>query len=280
MKGERSATMSINLDAAANMLFSMEPMRKPITQAIISSSNLPEGGHGLDVGCGIGLQTLLLAQAAGMNGHVAGVDISTSFLGIAQELAQQAGMADHVSFQPGSWDQIPYEKSTFDWVWSMDAACYAPHEPVSTIHELARVIKPGGRLILGYWSSQTLLPGYPALEARFNATPAGIAPFLNDSRPDAHFLNTLNWMQQAGVVNTYAETFVQTVCAPLTPDLRQALTELFAMRWGTVERDVSAEDWQAYLDLCRAESPEYILDRSGYYAFFTYSVFYGSIPGR
>lgn len=135
--------MSINLDAAANMLFSMEPLRKPLMQAIISSSNLPEGGRGLDVGCGIGLQTLLLAKAAGSNGHVAGVDISTSFLEIAQELARQAGMAEHVSFQPGGWDQIPYEECTFDWVWSMDAACYAPNDPASTIHELARVIKPG-----------------------------------------------------------------------------------------------------------------------------------------
>lgn len=265
-------------DAAANMLFSMEPLRRLIVQAIITSSNLSEGSNGLDIGCGIGLQTLLLAEAVGPKGHVVGIDFSPSFLEIARELARQARLADQVSFQHGSWTQIPYEESTFDWVWSLDAACYAPNDPVSTIHELARVIKPGGKLILGYWSSQNLLPGYPALEARLNATPAGIAPFLYDSPPAAHFLYTLNWMKQAGLVNTRTETFVQTHSAPLAPNLRKALAELIEMRWGAIEHHVSVEDWQAYLGLCREESPEYILDRPGYTAFFTYSVFCGAIP--
>ena len=265
-------------DAAADILFSMEPLRRPIVQAMITSLNLPEGSHGVDTGCGIGLQTLLLAEGAGPKGHVVGIDFSPSFLEIARELARQAGLANQVSFQHGSWDQLSFDDSTFDWVWSLDAACYAPNDPLSTIHELARLIKPGGKLILGYWSSQCLLPGYPALEARLNATPAGIAPFRNDSPPAAHFLYTLDWMQQAGLVNTRTETFVQTHSAPLAPDLRKALAMLFDMRWGMAEHDISVEDWQAYLRLCREESPEYILDRPGYTAFFTYSVFCGSIP--
>lgn len=265
-------------DAVADMLFSMEPLRRPIVQDIINSVNLPEESRGLDVGCGIGLQTLLLAQAAGPSRHVVGMDFSPSFLEIARELAQQAGLEDQVSFQHGSWDQVPFDDNTFDWVWSLDAACYAPNDPVSTIHELARVIKPGGKLILGYWSSQCLLPGYPALEARLNATPAGIAPFMNAPRPDVHFLYTLNWMQQAAMVNTHSETFVRTISNPQAPDLRKALAMLLDMRWGMAGHDVSVEDWQAYLRLCREESPEYILNRSGYTAFFTYSVFCGSIP--
>jgi ubiquinone/menaquinone biosynthesis C-methylase UbiE len=272
--------MSINLNSAAKLLYCMEPMRRPIVQAIISSLELPGDSRGLDVGCGIGLQTLLLTQAVGPNGHVTGLDISTSFLEVARRLAQQAGLVDRVSFQQGSWDRIPYAKCTFDWAWSLDAAGYAPHEPMSTIYELARVIRPGGRLILGYWSSQCLLPGYPALEARLNASHAGIAPFLNDAKPGTHFLYTLSWMQQAGLVNTHAETFVQTISAPLAPSLRDALSELFAMRWGKAESDVSPEDWQAYLHLCQAGSPEFILNRPGYYAFFTYSVFYGTVPER
>ncbi len=272
--------MSLDLDAAAKMLYIMEPLRRPVMQAIIIAANLPGGGCGLDVGCGIGLQTLLLAQATGPKGHVTGMDISTSFLDTARVLARQAGMADRVSFQPGSWDQLTSGEQTFDWVWSMDAVGYAPGESVSIIGALARLIKPGGRLILGYWSSQCLLPGYPALEARLNASPAGIAPFVAGSTPDAHFLYTLRWMQQAGLVNTRAETFVHTVAAPLAPDLQKALTELLVMRWGSAGNDVSTEDWQTCQRLCRAESPDFILNRPGYCAFFTYSVFQGSVPEK
>jgi len=148
MKGWRE-TVALNLDSAAKMLYCMEPLRRPILQAILSSLQLPEGSRGLDAGCGIGLQTLLLAQAAGSHGHVTGLDTCASFLEIARALTGQVGLADRVSFRQGSWNQIPYEEGTFDWVWSIDAAGYAPQEPVSSVQELVRVIKPGGRLILG-----------------------------------------------------------------------------------------------------------------------------------
>jgi SAM-dependent methyltransferase len=268
------------LDPAAKMLYCMEPLRRPILQAILSSFHLPPGSRGLDVGCGIGLQAVLLAQAAGPQGHVTGLDASASLLETARALIGQAGLADRVSFQQGSWNQIPYQEKTFDWVWSMDAAGYAPHGPVTTIRELVRVIKPGGRLVLGYWSSQCLLPGYPALEARLNASSAGIAPFTMDGRPEAHFMNALGWMREAGLVDTRAETFVRTVSAPLDPSLRDALTDLFAMRWGTAEADVSSEDWREYLRLCQAGSHDCILNGPAYSAFFTYSVFSGTVPEK
>jgi demethylmenaquinone methyltransferase/2-methoxy-6-polyprenyl-1,4-benzoquinol methylase len=270
--------MTLNLDPAAKMLYDMEPLRRPIIQTILSSLHLPDGSRGLDVGCGIGLQTLMMAQVAGRHGNITGLDTSTSFLEIAKMLARQTGLADCLSFEQGSWNQLPYKESTFDWVWSMDAAGYAPCDPLTTVLELYRVIKPGGRLMLGYWSSQCLLPGYPALEARLNASPVGITPFTMTAQPENHFLHTLGWMQEAGLVDTRALTFVQTISAPLGYDLRNALTELFEMRWGNAEPDVSPEDWCEYQRLCRATSPDFILNNSTYYAFFTYSVFSGMVP--
>jgi ubiquinone/menaquinone biosynthesis C-methylase UbiE len=272
--------MSIKFDYAAKMMYCMEPLRKPIAQVIVSSLKLKQGTRGLDVGCGIGLQTMLLARAAGSKGHITGMDLSLSYLEVARELAMQAHLGQGTSFQQGSWSQIPYDKYTFDWVWSMDAAGYAPFEPVSTIRELVRVIKPQGRLVLAYWSSQCLLPGHPSLEARLNATPAGITPFMNDACPGAHFLHTLSWMSKAGLVNTHAETFIKSISGPLAPATREALIELFKMRWGMAELDISPEDWGEYQSLCQPDSPGFILNNPGYYAFFTYSVFYGTVPVR
>jgi demethylmenaquinone methyltransferase/2-methoxy-6-polyprenyl-1,4-benzoquinol methylase len=228
----------------ARLLSCMEPLRRPILQTIIASLNLPEGSRGLDVGCGIGLQALLLAQAVGPNGHVTGLDFCAPLLEMARTLTYQADMANRVSYQLSSWSQIPFAEGTFDWVWSIDSAGYAPDEPTATLRELARVVRSEGRLILGYWSSQCLLPGYPALEARLNATPAGVAPFRRNAKPAEQYLRTLGWMRAAGLQNIRVQTFVQTVSAPLETEMRNALAELFAMRWGTAEQDVSPEDWQ------------------------------------
>jgi len=57
-----------------------------------------------------------------------------------------------------------------------------------------------------------------------------------------------------------------------------AVASLFEMLWGTRQPKVSAQDWDECQRLCRPESPDFILDRPGYYAFFTYTMFRGKVP--
>ncbi len=268
------------LDKYAQSLLRSDPLRKPVFLRIISSLQLPEGSRGLDVGCGLGLQDLLLAEAVGNTGHVTGMDISESFLEAARQISRQSGLADRLTFRIGSWDQIPGDDEAFDWVWSADAAGYAAREPVRVVRELRRVIKPGGRLILLFWSSQCLLPGYPALEAELNTTRAGIAPFSPNADPGVHYLRCSGWMRAAGLVDIHADTFAHTVYAPLDKGVREALSDLFEMRWGTAEADVPAETWRAYQNLCSPASPDDILNNPDYCAFFTYSVFSGTVPAN
>jgi demethylmenaquinone methyltransferase/2-methoxy-6-polyprenyl-1,4-benzoquinol methylase len=45
------------------------------------------------------------------------------------------------------------------------------------------------------------------------------------------------------------------------------------MLWGTRQPEVSESDWRDYQRLCRPESPDFVLNQPGYYAFFTYTVF-------
>ncbi len=268
----------LETDPVARSLYRAEPLRRPLMQAMIDALQLPAGSQGLDVGCGIGLQTRILAKVAGPQGHVTGLDASPALLEVARALAGQEDFGQQVNFQEGDWNQLPFENGTVDWVWSADAAGYAAREPVPVIRELARVIRPGGRLVLAYWSSQTLLPGYPALEARLNASRAGIAPFSMDAQPEAHFMRTLGRMQAAGLSSLWAGTFVHSVFAPLEESLREALIDLLQMRWEGAEADLSPGDWSAYQQISQPGSPGFILDQPGYHAFFTYSVFSGMVP--
>ena len=66
--------------------YTMNVLREPVLRALIHDSNLPEGSHGLDNACGIGLQAILLAEKVGSNGHVTGLDVSIEILDTGRKL--------------------------------------------------------------------------------------------------------------------------------------------------------------------------------------------------
>ncbi len=254
-----------------------DSLRRPLIHAAIQALNLPPGSRGLDVGCGIGLQARQLAEAVGPSGHITGLDLSPQLLQHANRLAARSGLADRITFREGDMHALPFDDGAFDWLWSADCAGYAAAEPLRLMRELARVVRPGGIVAILFWSSQMLLPGHPLLEARLNATRAGIAPFVAEMGPELHPLTALRWFRQAGLENTWVKTLAGTAHAPLDEDIRNALVALLEMRWTGAEAELSPEDRAAYRRLCLAESPDFILNRPGYYAFFTYSLFCGRV---
>ena len=265
-------------DDYARKAYVSDPLRKPYIHAAIKELRLPPGGRGLDAGCGMGLQALLMAEAVGPDGHVTGLDISQRFLDYAGTIAEKAGLAGRVDFVKGDINSLPFEDASFDWIWSADAAGYPSRKPLALVKELARVVKPGGTVAILAWSSQQLLPGYPLLEARLNATSAGIGPFTKDMSPDTHWMRLLSWFEAAGLEEPLARTFVGEFQAPLSSDIRAALISLIDMRWPGVQSEISEEDWELYRKLCRPDSPDFILDVPGYYAYFTETLFYGRVP--
>lgn len=249
-------------------------------RAIVRALAFSPGSRGLDAGCGIGSHTLLLAEAVAPGGHVIGLDRSPALLARAGETARRSSMSGQVLFQEGDLTQLPFPDGSFDWLWSVDCASFIPVPPVTLLGELSRVVKPGGTVAIIVWSSQQLLPGYPILEARLNATSLGIAPFFPGQNPERHFMRALEWLREAGLQETTARTFVGEAHAPLTDELRESLASLIDMRWGQPQAELTPEDRAEFERVCLPNSPAFILNVPGYYAFFTYSLFRGRVPGR
>jgi demethylmenaquinone methyltransferase/2-methoxy-6-polyprenyl-1,4-benzoquinol methylase len=266
-----------DMDDYARKLFESFPLIESVTRSAIQALRLPAGSRGLDAGCGVGHQALLLAEAVGPAGHVTGLDLSPAFLVHAGRLAEERGLSDRVSFREGDANNLPFEDDTFDWTWSKDAVGYYPGDPRPPLNEFSRVVRPGGTVAILAWSSQQLLPGYPRLEARLNATSAGIAPFRNGAKPERHFFHALGWFRDLGLRETGAQTFAGEVYAPLSDEIRTALISLFEMRWGGAQSELSRDDWELYRRLTRPGSSDFILDHPDYYAFFNYSLFHGKV---
>jgi demethylmenaquinone methyltransferase/2-methoxy-6-polyprenyl-1,4-benzoquinol methylase len=267
-------------DAYLQRLLAANPLREPVLRAAIQALQLPQGSRGLDVGCGPGLQALLLAEATGSAGHVTGADITPAFLTYGERLAAGAGLAARVNFREADMNHLPFADDSFDWVWSADCAGYPAGDLAPALSEFVRVVRPGGRVIILAWSSQQVLPGHPLLEARLNATCSATAPYLQGVEPDRHFLRAMVPMRKAGLENVVARTFAGEVQAPLSDGERAAMLSLFEMLWGQPQPDAATEDWAELQRLCAADSPDLILDIPGYYAFFTYTMFCGRLPAR
>jgi len=275
-------------DGTIQRLLEANPIREPVLRSIIQALQLPPGSRGLDVGCGVGQQALLLAEAVAPEGHITGMDIDPGLLAFGETLVQEAGLSGRITFQEGNMlGRLPFAKHAFDWVWSADCIGYPLGELAPVLEELKRVVRPGGSIFLLGWSSQQVLPGHPLLEARLDAKCSSYIPYLQGKDPDLHFLRALHSMREAGLEQVQAQTFAGDVRSPLGEGERAALLSLFEMLWVPPGADPLAEpapeadraDWSEVQRLCRAESPDCILDHPEYYAFFTYTLFRGTVPG-
>ncbi|MGD8846007.1 MAG: methyltransferase domain-containing protein [Desulfobacteraceae bacterium] len=261
----------------ATRLYLSDSLREPLIRTIVSTLNLPKGSAGVDIGCGIGSNTLLLAEAVGTSGNVVGIDLSEDLLKYAQERADGAALSPQIVFRKCDMNSFFENDNSFDWAWSMDCVGYSPGDSVHLLKKISRIVKPGGRIFILAWSAQQLLPGYPQLEARLNATSSGIAPFVNGRPPATHFLRALGWFEAAGIKEYTAQTFVGDIQAPLDNEKRKALISLFEMRWGAPKSEMSEDDYSEFKRLCHPDSPDFILNFPDYYGFFTYTMFHGKV---
>lgn len=114
--------------------------------APIGYLELQPGETALDLGSGPGLDAFLAAKQVGETGHVIGVDMTPEMLARAGENAKKMGV-DNVDFREGRLESLPVEDASVDAVTSNCVINLVPDKAV-VFREIARVLKPGGRLVI------------------------------------------------------------------------------------------------------------------------------------
>jgi len=109
---------------------------------------LPAGSTVLDVGCGFGGSSRILARDYGFS--VTGVTISPKQVQRAQELTPTGVNAQ---FKVDDAMALSYPDASFDVVWSVEAGPHMPDKAVFA-KELMRILKPGGVLVLADWNQR------------------------------------------------------------------------------------------------------------------------------
>lgn len=146
----------------------------PAASAFAAWLDAGGGDEVLDVACGTGSVAVPLARRGV---KVAALDISPRLLGEAKAAAMDAGV--EIAFDEGQVEDIPYTDASFDLAVSMFGVMFSA-EPVAAVSELARVLRPGGRLRLANWTPEGFSGRFPTVVGPFvPPSPLGAAsPFI------------------------------------------------------------------------------------------------------
>jgi SAM-dependent methyltransferase len=128
---------------AALELRAADPQQRAMLQTYLTDAAFPQGARVLEVGCGTGAVTRVLATWPGM-GETIGVDPSPVFLARARELASDLST---ISFEEADGRSLPFPSNTFDAVVFHTTLCHVP-DPEVALREAARVLRLGGRLLV------------------------------------------------------------------------------------------------------------------------------------
>jgi SAM-dependent methyltransferase len=142
---------------------------REVSDRIVRLVGIRPGEDVLDVACGNGNTTIPAAQAGG---RVTGVDLTPELLQAGRVAAAVAGV--QIDWREGDAEALPFEDAQFDVVLSSFGCMFAPrHEVVAA--EIARVLRPGGRLGLCAWTPEGTIGRFFELMSKHLPPPPAFA---------------------------------------------------------------------------------------------------------
>ncbi|MFM2077483.1 MAG: hypothetical protein RJA49_1373 [Actinomycetota bacterium] len=148
-------------------------------EALVRRIGVQPGMHVIDLGCGDGTTAIPAAQAGAT---VRGIDIASNLVIAGRARAIELGVSN-CSFEEGDASNLAaVEDESADLVVTIFGAMFAPR-PFDTAAEMVRVVRPGGRIVMGNW-----IPGDPTLVAQILKISASYSP-----APPEGFVSPVTW---------------------------------------------------------------------------------------
>jgi len=199
-------------------------MFMPLTRALIEDIPIVKGQTVLDVAGGSGEPSLTIAETVGPNGSVTCTDFASEMVEVAKAAAARRGIIN-VKFRQCSADSLPFPDNAFDVAVSRLGAMFFP-DPLAGLHEMLRVVKPGGSVGLVVWRASELNPFFSVTSetvARY-VEPAPEEPDAPNAFRFAESGKLAGLLKEAGAVDVRERILKSEIAAPV------ALEDYWEMR--------------------------------------------------
>ena len=278
------ASHASNADAEpfTKALERMNRFQEPEARTLIADLGLPAGSCGLDVGCGVGLYTLWLAEAVGPEGRVVGIEPTAERVEAARELVGGRLDKGRLELRQGDGTALEMKDQSLDWVWCGDVLHHIL-ETEAALREFRRVVRFSGRIIIK--ESQVLsamfLPGHPELERRIQLAEIERTREEGGGRSfQERRQTTLASLRAAGLTEVSMRSYLIERRAPLGASDRGYIQKtVFERNWGERLRGLlRPEDRALRSALCDPDSPRNVLRSADYYCLYPITVFAARVP--
>jgi len=139
----------------------------------LSQTGLRPGGRALDVAGGTGDLATGMARQVGSNGLVVLTDINAAMLGVGRDTLTDRGLVANVRYALANAERLPFPDASFDCVTIGFGLRNVTHK-VAALRSMARVLRPGGQLLVLEFSHPVL----PGLRPLYDAYSFNVLPWL------------------------------------------------------------------------------------------------------
>jgi ubiquinone/menaquinone biosynthesis C-methylase UbiE len=144
-------------------LESEERHRRQPPERLLAAAGIQPGWRVADIGCGPGFYTLPTAALVGPQGRVFALDIEEAMLARVRERAAAAGLGHVIETQRSQESALPLGDAVADAAIVANVL-HECHDRQAFLQEVARILIPGGRLVLVEWRKEPTVMGPPLAE--------------------------------------------------------------------------------------------------------------------